>query len=56
MMEFEEFKKTLGPLADKLSDKEIDDLRILLDKFADLMFDRWLRNMNKDLPKPSLPV
>ena len=56
MMEFEEFKKTLGPLADKLSDEEIDGLRVLLDKFADLMFDRWLRNMKKDLPELSPPV
>jgi hypothetical protein len=55
-MEFEEFKKTLGTLAEKLSDEEIDKLRILLDKFADLMFDRWLRKINNNLPERDHPV
>ena len=56
MMDFEEFKKILGTLADELSDKEIDDLRILMDKMADLIFDRWLRNLKNDLPKQAPPV
>ena len=56
MMDFEEFKKTLGPLANQLSDEEIDNLRILLDKMADLIFDRWLRNLKKDLPEQAPPV
>jgi hypothetical protein len=41
-----EFKKLLGPAASGLSDSEIEHLRDLEDRLADIVFDSWLRNRN----------
>jgi len=41
-----EFKKLLGPAAAELSDSEIERLRDLEDRLADIVFDSWLRNRN----------
>jgi len=46
-----EFKKLLGPAASGLSDSEIERLRDLEDRLADIIFDSWLRNRN---PQPEL--
>jgi hypothetical protein len=44
-----EFKKLLGSAASGLSDSEIERLRDLEDRLADIVFDSWLRNRN---PQP----
>ena len=41
-----EFKKLLGSAAASLSDSEIERLRNLEDRLADIVFDSWLRNRN----------
>jgi hypothetical protein len=41
-----EFKKLLGSAAADLSDSEIERLRDLEDRLADIVFDSWLRNHN----------
>jgi hypothetical protein len=41
-----EFKKLLGPAASGLSDSEIEHLRDLEDRLADIVFDAWLRDRN----------
>jgi len=46
-----EFKKLLGPAASELSDSEIERLRDLEDRLADIVFDSWLRNR---IPQPEL--
>jgi hypothetical protein len=50
MIPLDEFRKSLGPLADTLSEEEILDLRERMDRLADIVFDCWLRDRNK--PKP----
>ena len=45
MMSLEEFKKTL-PNPEKYTEAEIKKMRDILDKFADIVFDRWLRDRN----------
>ena len=44
-----EFKKLLGSVASELSDSEIERLRDLEDRLADIVFDSWLRKRN---PQP----
>jgi hypothetical protein len=44
-----EFKKLLGSAAAGLSDSEIERLRDLEDRLADIVFDSWLRKRN---PQP----
>jgi hypothetical protein len=46
-----EFKKLLGSAASGLSDAEIERLRDLEDRLADIVFDSWLRNRN---PQPGM--
>jgi hypothetical protein len=46
MTSLEEFKKSLGPIADTLSEEEILALREQLDRLADIVFDSWLRKRN----------
>ncbi len=50
MIALDEFKASLGPLAHTLSEDEILDLREQMDRLAEIVFDRWLRDRNK--PKP----
>ena len=47
MMSIEEFKKTL-PHPEKYTAEEIEKLRNLLDRFADVFFDMWLRKKNAE--------
>ena len=42
----QKFKKLLGPAASELSDSEIERLRDLEDRLADIVFDSWLRKRN----------
>jgi len=46
MMSFPEFKKLIGPLANTMTDAEIEKLRELEYRFADVVFDWWLRKRN----------
>lgn len=46
MIPFLEFKKLLGNAASGLSDAEIERLRELEDRLADIVFDAWLRKRN----------
>jgi len=52
MIPLDKFKKSLGPLAETLSEEEILRFRDWADRLADIVFDYWLRNRNK--PKPGL--
>jgi len=45
-MSFPEFKKLIGPLANTMTDAEIEKLRELEYRFADVVFDWWLRKRN----------
>ena len=51
MIPIPEFKKLLGPVAAGLSDVEIERLRDLEDRLADIVFDAWLRKRN---PPPEI--
>jgi hypothetical protein len=46
MIPLHEFKKLLGSAASGLSDAEIERLRDLEDRLADIVFDAWLRKRN----------
>lgn len=46
MLTFEEFKKSLGDEAEGVTDAEIEELRIFGYKFADAVFEQWLRKRN----------
>lgn len=41
-MTLEEFKKTLGENATKYSEEQIDHMRIVFFKLANILFDDWL--------------
>jgi len=43
---FEEFKTSLGTLADELSDEQIEYIRCAFDRIADVALDRWLEKRN----------
>lgn len=45
-LSFEDFKKSLGQNANKYSDEQIESMRMLCDKIADLVFDAWLNKRN----------
>lgn len=47
MIPLPEFKKALGPLADQLSDEEINKIRDLQDRLADIIFDRWIKERSQ---------
>jgi hypothetical protein len=46
MIPLHEFKKLLGNTASTLSDAEIERLRDMEDRLADIIFDAWLRKRN----------
>jgi hypothetical protein len=46
MIPFEEFKKSLGTLADEHSDEEILAMQEKMVRLADIVFDSWLRQRN----------
>ena len=41
-LSFEDFKNSLGPAKDNYSDEEIERMRIVCDKIADIAFNEWL--------------
>jgi hypothetical protein len=41
-----EFRKLLGKAAIGLSDAEVEHMRDLADRFANIVFDSWLRERN----------
>ncbi len=47
MISLEEYKKALGPLAQKLSEKEILKAREIQDKMTEILFYCWLDEVNK---------
>lgn len=46
MIELSTFKKALGPVAASLTDEQIEQLRVIQDRFADVFFDVWLKKLN----------
>ena len=47
MIPLEEYKKALGPLAQKLSEKEILKAMEIQDKMTEILFYCWLDEVNK---------
>ena len=43
---FDDFKRALGQAANKYTDEQIERMRIICDKIADLVFDSWLNKRN----------
>lgn len=41
----EKFKKIL-PDSEKYTEEQLEEMRVWMDKFADIVFDRWLRNLS----------
>lgn len=54
MVSLEDFKKSLGSLAEKLSDEEIERLCCISDRFADAVFDDWKKNLNHAKEGPGM--
>jgi hypothetical protein len=50
MLSLLEFKKSLGPLAEQISDEEIVRIRDVFDKIADIAFERYLKERNGSKP------
>ena len=48
MVDLEEFKKSLGSLVDELSEEEILKLRENQDQMAELFFNSWVAEINKN--------
>lgn len=49
MLPLEDFKKALGPAAQNMSEKQIEQLRDLQDQLADVLFGIWLDGKNTEL-------
>ncbi len=49
MIPLPDFKRILGPMANNLSDGQIEAVRDAQDRLADIFFDSWLRERN--IPK-----
>lgn len=47
MISIEKYKKILGPEAQNLTDKEIEQIRDAQYKLADVLFDMWWEDKNK---------
>lgn len=47
MISLQEFKKSLGPLKDQLSEEEILKLRENQDQMAEILFNSWLTEINQ---------
>ncbi|MFA6273643.1 MAG: hypothetical protein WC662_00600 [Candidatus Paceibacterota bacterium] len=48
MISLEEFKKALGSLEQELTEEEILKLRENQDQMADILFNMWLKEINKN--------
>ncbi|MDA3840262.1 MAG: hypothetical protein PF572_04180 [Patescibacteria group bacterium] len=49
MLSFTDFKNELGEAGQYMSDKQIDELRILHDQLADVLFEIWIEKKNSNL-------
>lgn len=49
MISLKEFKKSLGIIAEDMTDIEIEQLRNLQDQLADTIFNIWLENKNNKI-------
>lgn len=49
MISLPEFKKILGPIAQNMSEKQIEQLRDQEDQLADVFFGIWLEDKNDEL-------
>jgi hypothetical protein len=47
VIDLEKYKKSLGSMADKMSESEILELRDLQDKEAEIFFNLWLEDVEK---------
>lgn len=47
MISKEDFRKALGKKIETLSDDDIEKMRILMDKTADILFDIWNTNITE---------
>ena len=48
MISLEEFKKALGDMKNELSEEEVLKLRENQDQMADILFDMWREDINKN--------
>ena len=48
MISLDKFKEALGDLKDELTEEEILKLRENQDQMADILFDLWLAEINKN--------
>jgi hypothetical protein len=55
MIPIHEFKQLLGTGASGLSDAEIERIRDLEDRLADIVFDAWLRKRNSQAEMAKKP-
>jgi hypothetical protein len=46
---FKEFKTALGKAARDYSDEEIEKIRVLFDRLAEVAFDSWLKKVNSGI-------
>ena len=57
MLSTEEFKKALGSKSKNLTDEEMERRRDIQNKFADVIFDIWLKKRNQaKITSPPLPL
>lgn len=54
MIGLSEFKKELGPLAEKLSEEDILKLREQQDQMAEYIFNSWLEEINSKSDKMNI--
>lgn len=54
MLDLTEIRQLLGPVADTMSDEELERIRTVMYGFADACFDRWLGEFNP-CAQPILP-
>lgn len=47
MIKFEEFRKSLGKVGDKMADDKIKELMEWEDKLAEVIFKQWLGGKNR---------
>jgi len=46
MIDLEKYKRSLGSVAESMTDEQIEKLRAMHDQIADLVFDIWLKKRN----------
>ena len=51
MIPLQEYKDALGPLADMLTEEEVLKVRDNQDKTAELFFDMWIKERNKEFSR-----